>query len=122
MKFFIGLVNLYGATSYVGDVLSYCRLMALAIATGVVASVVNLLSTMLCGNLVGFLFFLVVFIFGHAMNFGINALGAYVHTVRLQYVEFFSKFYEGGGRLFNPFGLNKTKFVEFVEIDEIKIN
>ena len=115
MKLVSGLINLYGATSYVGDVLSYCRLMALAIATGVVAGVVNLLSTMLCGNFFGFLAFLLVFIFGHAMNFGINALGAYVHTVRLQYVEFFSKFYEGGGRLFKPFGLCETKFVEFVD-------
>ncbi len=112
MKLISGVINLYGATSYVGDVLSYCRLMALSIATGVVASVVNLLSSMLCGNLLGYLMFLIVFIFGHTINFAINALGAYVHTVRLQYVEFFSKFYEGGGEAFKPFGMN-TEFFEF---------
>lgn len=115
-----GLLNLYGAVSYVGDVLSYCRLMALSIATGVVANVVNLLSSMMCVNVFGFCAFLVVFVFGHLMNFGINALGAYVHTVRLQYVEFFSKFYEGGGRLFLPYGLNSAKYFEF-EFDLAKI-
>lgn len=116
MKLVGGFLNLYGVTSFVGDVLSYCRLMALAIATGVVASVVNLLSTMLCFNVFGFVLFALVFVFGHAMNFAVNALGAYVHTVRLQYVEFFSKFYEGGGRLFLPFKMN-TKYFEFVFSD-----
>lgn len=119
-KIFSGFLNFYGATSYIGDILSYCRLMALSIATGVVANVVNMLSTMLCVNLFGFLAFLVVFIFGHLMNFGINALGAYVHTMRLQYVEFFSKFYEGGGRQFSPYGLNVTKYFEY-EFDGAKI-
>ncbi len=116
MKLVGGFLNLYGVTSFVGDVLSYCRLMALAIATGVVASVVNLLSSMLCFNVFGFVLFVLVFMFGHAMNFAVNALGAYVHTVRLQYVEFFSKFYEGGGRLFLPFKMN-TKYFEFVFSD-----
>lgn len=120
-KLLSGVLNLYGSVSYVGDVLSYCRLMALAIATGVVANVVNLLSTMMCVNVFGFLAFVVVFVFGHSMNFGINMLGAYVHTVRLQYVEFFSKFYEGGGRLFLPYGLNAAKYFEFeFDLAEIK--
>lgn len=119
-KILTGVVNLYGATSYVGDILSYCRLMALSIATGVVANVVNLLSAMMCVNFFGFCAFLIVFVFGHLMNFGINALGAYVHTIRLQYVEFFSKFYEGGGRKFLPYGLGVTKYFEF-EVDLTKI-
>ena len=58
--------------------------------------------------------FAVVFVVGHALNFAINCLGAYVHTNRLQYVEFFSKFYEGGGRAFSPLGMN-TKYYEFME-------
>ena len=75
----------------------------------------------MCVNVFGFLAFVVVFVFGHSMNFGINMLGAYVHTVRLQYVEFFSKFYEGGGRLFLPYGLNAAKYFEFeFDLAEIK--
>ena len=54
--------------------------------------------------------FAVVFVLGHAINFGINVIGAYVHTNRLQYVEFFSRFYEGGGRAFNPLKVNSSTF------------
>ena len=54
--------------------------------------------------------FIVVFVVGHAINFGINVIGAYVHTNRLQYVEFFSRFYEGGGVAFNPLKVNSKTF------------
>ena len=55
--------------------------------------------------------FVIVFIFGHTINFGINIIGAYVHTNRLQYVEFFSRFYEGGGIAFNPLKVNSKTFM-----------
>ena len=58
--------------------------------------------------------FIVVFIVGHLLNFAINMLGAYVHTNRLQYVEFYSKFYEGGGKAFEPLGMN-TEYYDFKE-------
>ena len=64
--------------------------------------------------MVGAIIFIVVFIFGHLLNLGINALGAYVHTNRLQYVEFFSKFYDAGGKKFNPFK-TVTKYVQVKE-------
>ena len=54
--------------------------------------------------------FIVIFLLGHTLNFGINVLGAYVHTNRLQYVEFFGKFYEGGGRRFSPFQINSKYY------------
>ncbi len=98
-----GLYALYNTTTgYVGDILSYSRLLALSLVTGVVASAVNLLAAM-PGNPV---IFAVIFVIGHTMNIAINILGTYVHTNRLQYVEFFSKFYEGSGKAFSPFKLN----------------
>lgn len=112
-KIFGGIPKLYDITSYASDALSYSRLMALGLATGVIAQVFNLLGS-LAGGLAGLLIFIPVFLIGHAINLGINALGAYVHTIRLQYVEFFSKFYEGGGRPFAPF-TSQTKYVRFKE-------
>ena len=81
-------------------------------ATGVIANVINILGSMAGGSILGFFMFVVISILGHAMNFGINILGAYVHTNRLQYVEFFSKFYDGGGKKFTPFGMH-TKYIKF---------
>lgn len=63
---------------------------------------------------VGIIFFILIVVVGHAMNFGINVLGAYVHTNRLQYVEFFGKFYDGGGIKFEPLKMN-TKYYKFME-------
>ncbi|MBW2057409.1 MAG: V-type ATP synthase subunit I [Deltaproteobacteria bacterium] len=98
-----GVYGLYGITSYVGDVLSYLRLFALGLATGIIAMVVNLLANMLGGApYVGWFLFALVFVIGHVFNILINGLGAFVHTLRLQYVEFFPKFFEGGGRPFKP--------------------
>lgn len=109
-----GLYSLYGVSNYLSDILSYSRLMALGLATGVIAQVFNKMGTMLGGNLVGAVVFVLVFLIGHTMNLLINALGAYVHTNRLTYVEFFGKFYEGGGQGFKPFAVN-TKYFKFKE-------
>jgi len=104
-----GLYALYGISGYLSDVLSYSRLLALGLATGVIGSVINKMASMASGGFLGPVIFTVIVIVGHALNIGINALGAYVHTNRLQYVEFFGKFYEGGGSLFRPFKMN-TKY------------
>ena len=90
------------------------RLLALGLATGVIASVVNQMGSMLGKSVFGVILFIVVFIVGHAMNLAINLLGAYVHTNRLQFVEFFGKFYEGGGKPFEPFHA-ETKYVDIKE-------
>ena len=107
----LGAYDLYNITGWLSDVLSYSRLLALGLATGVIASVINQMGSMVGKGPVGVVLFVLIFIVGHAMNLAINLLGAYVHTCRLQYVEFFGKFYEGGGREFKPFHPN-TKYVE----------
>ena len=113
-RFIKGAYNLYGATSYLSDILSYSRLLALGLATGVVAQVFNQLGAMFGGGVLGAIGFTVVFVIGHTLNIGINALGAYVHTNRLQFVEFFGKFYEGGGKEFKPFCIN-TRYYNIKE-------
>jgi V/A-type H+-transporting ATPase subunit I len=74
----------------------------------------SMVATGLGGGVIGFIVFLIIFIIGHLLNMAINALGAYVHTNRLQYVEFFGKFYDGGGRKFRPFTEN-TKYYKVQE-------
>ncbi|MGI6161236.1 MAG: V-type ATP synthase subunit I [Christensenellales bacterium] len=112
-----GIYELYNVLAgWLGDILSYSRLLALGLATGVIASVINSLGTMTGSGIMGFLAFIVIFIIGHALNFGINVLGAYVHSNRLEFVEFFGKFYEGGGRKFLPYSMN-TKYYLIEEED-----
>lgn len=117
-----GLYIVYGMTAYIGDVLSYARLMALGLATVLVGATVNLMAGMVFAGrpswpveadvtaAVGFVLLyllataggLAVLVFGHTFNVGINLLGSFVHPMRLQFVEFFGKFYEGSGRPFKP--------------------
>lgn len=114
-KFFGGLYALYNtATGYLGDIMSYSRLLALGLATGSIAGVINLIGTMPENTAVKAVLLVVVFIVGHTANLAINLLGAYVHTDRLQFVELFSKFYTGGGREFSPLTVN-TKYIKFKE-------
>ena len=98
MKFII----LYDLISYVSDLLSYSRILALGLAAGVIAQVVNILGTMGGPTVVGFIALIVAFVVGHLLNIAINVLGTFVHTSRLQYIEFFNKFYEDGGVVFDP--------------------
>ncbi len=113
--FFGGLYGLYGiASGYLSDILSYSRLLALGLATGSIASVVNLLGSLPGNKILKAAVLAIVFVLGHALNMAINLLGAYVHTNRLQFVEFFSRFYEGGGRAFAPLKAN-TKYIYIKE-------
>lgn len=114
LRIALGAYDLYNITGWLSDVLSYSRLLALGMATGVIASVVNQMGSMLGKSVFGVIVFIIVFIVGHLFNMGINLLGAYVHTNRLHFVEFFGKFYEGGGRPFKPFKAN-TKYVDIKE-------
>ena len=98
--------NVYNVTGFMSDLLSYCRLFGLGLATGVVGMVVNKIAIILMQLIpvVGYLLFVAVLVVGHVFNIAINTLGAYVHNSRLQYVEFFSRFYTGGGHIFKPMG------------------
>ena len=110
-----GLYGLYNVGSgYLGDVLSYSRLLALSLCTGVIAQVVNMLGTIPSNPVVKAILLVFVFIVGHTINIAINMIGTYVHTNRLQYVELYSKFYEGGGRAFAPLTAN-TKYFKLKE-------
>ena len=109
-----GAYALYGITNYLSDVLSYSRLLALGLASGIIGSVINKMAAMPAKGLLGPFVFVLIVIFGHILNMAINILGAYVHTIRLQYVEFYGKFYEGGGKAFEPFTM-KTKYYKVKE-------
>ncbi|MEE8637457.1 MAG: V-type ATP synthase subunit I [Candidatus Margulisiibacteriota bacterium] len=103
-KFFSGLLSLYKVSGYMGDTLSYSRLLALGMSTTIIGSVINLLAGMVKGvPVLGLLLMMALLIFGHLFNLLVGTLGAFVHSTRLQMVEFFSKFYEGGGREFRPY-------------------
>ncbi len=94
-------------TGWFGDLLSYSRIMALMLAGSVIGQVFNTIASMF-GNII---LFVIIFIIGHVLNFGLNLLGCYVHDLRLQCLEYFGKFYVDGGRPFKPLKIN-SKYVE----------
>ncbi|MCK5811701.1 MAG: V-type ATP synthase subunit I [Clostridiales bacterium] len=106
-----GLSSLYDLVTFMSDVLSYSRLLAMGLATSVIATIINDMGSMGGWTIIGTIAFILIFAFGHSFNFALNALGAYVHSSRLQYIEFFNKFYEGGGKPFAPFK-RQTKYVK----------
>lgn len=113
-----GLASLYGIVGYFSDILSYSRLLALSLATGVIAMVINMIAFLFYEMIpvagLNILILALVLVVGHTANFMISGLGAFVHSARLQFVEYFSKFMEGGGRELQPFS-KEGKYVEIVD-------
>ena len=114
-KGFGKLTGIFGSlynhvTGYFGDILSYSRLMALMLAGSVIATVFNTIGA-IANNIV---FFAVIFIIGHSLNFALNLLGCYVHDMRLQCLEYFKYYYEDGGKPFRPLEF-KTKYYHIVK-------
>ena len=107
-----GVISLYNLIGYFSDILSYSRLFALGLSTAVLAVVVNTF-VMLFKDIpiIGIFLAILVFILGHLFNLVISGMGAFIHSTRLQYVEFFTKFYEGGGAYFKPFKI-VTKYIK----------
>jgi V/A-type H+-transporting ATPase subunit I len=100
----MGFYNLFSSVFYIGDVLSYLRLMGLSMVGAGLAMAFNLMAKQAMGIPygIGIVFMLVILIGGHGFNLALSVLGAFVHTLRLQYVEYFPKFFAGGGKAFEP--------------------
>ena len=101
--------GLYNVTSYLSDLLSYSRILALALSSAVIAMTMNTLAGLVGGNAWwGIIISIPIYLVGHVFNFVMGLLSAYVHAGRLQYLEYYGKFYEGGGYLFDPLRYNLT--------------
>lgn len=114
-KLFSGVLSLYNVTGYLGDVLSYSRLLALGLGSAAVGMVINLLAKLVAGTpYVGIPLAVLIFVVGHLFSIAVNLLGAFIHSLRLQYVEFFGKFYDANGKDFDPLR-NVTTFTRLSE-------
>lgn len=116
LKPLIGFIKiLQGLINTTSDILSYSRLMALGLGTGVIALIVNQIAFLFGGMIpyFGWLVALIILIGGHIFNLGINALGGFIHSSRLQFVEFFPKFLEGGGRRLDPIN-EELKYIKII--------
>lgn len=110
-----GIYAVYGLSGYVGDLVSYTRIIALALSGSYIAYSFNLISGLVPNGpfmIIKIIFGGLIVLIGHALNLGLGALGAYVHSCRLQYIEFFGKFYQGGGVVFSPLCLQN----DFVDV------
>jgi V/A-type H+-transporting ATPase subunit I len=118
LRIFMGFLNLTivsGLTSFLGDFLSYIRLMALGLVTaGIGISINKIAFQFLSIPVAGIVLLIIIFIFGHIFNIAINVLGGFIHTLRLQYIEFFPKFYVGGGRPFKALK-DEHKYITIVD-------
>jgi V/A-type H+-transporting ATPase subunit I len=110
-----GILGGYGTTSFIGDVLSYSRLLALGMTTTVIGMAFNIVAGFVrIVPVAGWALFVLVVLFGHSFNFIMSILGSFVHPARLMFLEFFGRFYESGGTAFRPFGF-RSNAVELVE-------
>ncbi len=117
-----GIFWLFDLTGILGDVMSYARLAGVGLATYYLAYCFNLIARLLYGMMpagivqliVGTLIFILVLLLGHVLNLALSAITCFVHSLRLCFVEFLFKFFEGGGRAYSPFRLKARP--EFVKV------
>ncbi len=117
MKLLKGVMSLYDTISYLSDLLSYSRIMALGLSGAIIAQVFNTIGTMGGATVGGIIALVLSFAIGHVLNLALSVLGAFVHTARLQYIEFFNKFYIDGGKPFEPSCIN-TKYTEIISQED----
>jgi V/A-type H+-transporting ATPase subunit I len=111
-KFTKGFGAAYGVINYASDILSYARLYGLMLSGAVIAQIIAQYSTQFItsGNVLLIALGILILLVGHGFNLVMNLLGAYIHDARLQYVEFYGRFFEGEGELFKPLG-SQHKYV-----------
>ena len=114
MKLLKGIMSLYDIVSYVSDLLSYSRIMALGLSGAIIGQVVNIIGTLGGASVVGFIVLILALVLGHTLNLALSVLGAFVHTARLQYIEFLGKFFEDGGEEYKPSKI-KTKYTDIAK-------
>ncbi len=115
----MGAYQLFSTVFYLGDILSYLRLMALGIASGGVAMAINIIArTVSEVPYVGIVLAIVLLVLGHTFNAVMSGIGSFVHSLRLQFVEYFPKFFVGGGREFAPL-IKQYKYV-YIKTDKVK--
>lgn len=116
MKLGGGILSLYDIVGYISDIISYSRIFALGLVTGIIAMVVNIIAGLFAEMIpyVGWLVALIILIAGHTFNLAINALSAFIHSGRLQFVEFFSKLIEGGGTWLKPLR-KESQYIKVVD-------
>ncbi len=109
----IGMLSIFDFSGFIGDIFSYARLTALAIGTAGIALAVNFMALLVNDMVpvIGLPLAIIVFLGGHFFNMIMNGLGAFIHALRLHFLEFFQKFYDGGGRLYRPFYAKREKTI-----------
>lgn len=115
-----GFAGIYDLVNLLSDILSYARLFGLALASAAIALAFNTLGALFFGiPVIGYVIGIIILIPLHVFNLGLGLLSGYVHNARLQFIEFYNKFYDGGGRLFSPMG-EKTKYIRFAPKETAK--
>lgn len=118
-KIFGGVGKLYDIISFFSDCLSYTRILALGLASAIIGDIVNTMTGTIGNVVIKVIAGTLILLVGHTLNFALNALGAYVHSCRLQFLEFFGKFFEGGGTAFKPFKADTKYIVVKTQTSEI---
>lgn len=118
-----GFVSLYGLINVFADLLSYARLYGLMLSGAMIANIVSTMSLQLASSgVAGTIGAVIILVVGHGFNLAMGGLGAYIHDARLQFIEYFGKFYEGEGELFSPIGSNLHYTLLIPSKDAVKDN
>lgn len=107
-----GIVGTYGCSGFIGDILSYTRILALSLTTTIIGMAFNIIASLFkTGTFIGMILFIITLVTGHMFNFVMSILGAFIHPARLIFLEFFGRFYEGGSPKFQPYGFGNQRIV-----------
>ena len=112
-----GIMGSYGCTSFISDILSYSRLLALGLTTSIIAMSFNIIADIVKSiDIIGIGAFILVLILGHTFNFLMCIISSFVHSARLIFLEFFNRFYQGGAIRFRPYGFS-SKRIQLINLD-----